>query len=446
MARERQVLRGADHLNLSETILIVVLLLSTSGTVSGADASTPSRPGTDVAAPELNELITALRSQTERLHSLAVDYTIDKKALVDPRIVKRYTGMAFLPQEEKTFAFSGSKRLYNYYEVDKGQPLAPEVEPDYVLLLGKEEVRPRTEVPPPSAKGNPGAVRQGGEAIYDGSRLYQRNTNNLIITDFSRLPNLQDDLVLFNQEYLNMTGRALPDLSLKHQGRGTWCLHEALARGELKVRPSLVEENGHLCVVVEVPGDVAYWLDPELGFAVRRWEKFDPASKMTTWAVSHRQFAEVEPGLWLPRLTWRDLYGSARIPEPYRGKPLVRQIFTVQRHFANNLPDAFFIPLVEPGCHVHDFTRVPYKEKDTKGVLFKMPAYPETFDAVIGDVLARPKSTASWVHSLWPVGLAGLSIMAAFGLLLTMRFQLSRCHKIAVAADRSLCPRPGGPT
>jgi hypothetical protein len=428
---------------------VAAVLLLAGPTASGADAPPgPQPPGAKAAAPAVQELVEALRRQAERLQSLAVDYTIEKEMLVEPAAIKRYMGYSFLPRESKTFVFQGEKkRYYNYFELEKGEPLAPDVETDLDVVLGNRRPRPEGEapsMPDPKAKRRP--FTPAGEILYDGTRLYHRNGFDLIVTNFPLMSDLKDDLALFNQEYLNMTGRALPDLSLKQNSRRSERWYEALAAGDLKLRPFLEEENGCPCVVLERAGQEIIWLDPNLGFATRRWEKFEASSGARVWCVLPQEWTEPEPGLWLPTIIWKELYGLSRVPEPYRGKAMVRQIFTVRSLLVNKVPDVYFTPFAEPGCEVHDWTQLPKKDGKHQVLQFAVPGDLATLDASIDEVRARPNKVVSWGPSLWSVGVPGLGIVAGICLFLAACLQLPRRTRAAVPGSGTLCPRSGGAT
>src|SRR5262249_12566973 len=254
------------------------------------------------------------------------------------------------------------------------------------------------------------------EAIYDGNRVLQRTEGCVVIIDLARSPRVQNDYQFFNQEYLRLTGRVLPDLSAKKVDRADELLRVALASGGFKVRREFEEENGRPCVVVERPGEDILWLDPELGFAVRRWEELEPRSGKLLRRISHREYTEAAPGLWLPTLSWQELCAPPLAPEPYAGKPLLRQVYRVKWLCGNAVPHSLFVVSVEPGVEVHDWTKLPPKDGVDQPLRFLMPADPEALDEAVGDALARGRAATPPRFTLASLGLSGVGLLAVVGL------------------------------
>jgi hypothetical protein len=131
-------------------------------------------------------------------------------------------------------------------------------------------------------------------------------------------------------------------------------LHDALADPHCRVRPLQEQVDGAWCCVVERPGVDTLWLDPALGFMMRRRE----------WLHGHRVapardyelsgYRPMGPGIWLP---WQVRRVSYKAPGETAGGPpevAVDTIATVVRAEVNRVSDAEFRWAPLPGTLTRD--------------------------------------------------------------------------------------------
>jgi hypothetical protein len=98
------------------------------------------------------------------------------------------------------------------------------------------------------------------------------------------------------------------------------------------------------------------WLDVEHGLAVRKRE-WVSAQRRTRILVLMRDFQEVTPGLWLPKVCQSQTIAppdDPDYPEQVRGKPFLMCRIKLTRWIINQMPDDLFDVLVKPGDEVID--------------------------------------------------------------------------------------------
>jgi hypothetical protein len=155
------------------------------------------------------------------------------------------------------------------------------------------------------------------------------------------------------------------------------------------VQPATEWVEGVRCVVVKNPDREKIWLDPKLGYALRKRDILDPESKRLRWRWLSRGFVEVETGVWLPKECWQEVCGPSAAPAPYAGKPLLRYVYTVTKLNINNVPDSLFEMRIEPGLTVLDATILPPKDGQNQVISYIMPADQKQLDHTIQDALSR---------------------------------------------------------
>jgi hypothetical protein len=156
--------------------------------------------------------------------------------------------------------------------------------------------------------------------------------------------------------------------------------------------------DDHSCVVVENPGKDTLWIDPQLGFAVRK--RVYGHSPTSTFSTSHyylSEFEEVASGVWLPRRSVRESF--LRGPTVGReSEPAFRETIEVSKISANDVPDDLFVLSFPPGAWVSDF-----RDTVARGTYQVPKEGVDPLDASIKDAIAdqfgtRPqKSRRIWV-------------------------------------------------
>jgi hypothetical protein len=113
--------------------------------------------------------------------------------------------------------------------------------------------------------------------------------------------------------------------------------------------------------------NVKGWLDLQRGFALRKWEESGSWGGLTR--IVNSEFAQVEPGLWLPRQIEIQSLASREgvaYPEQYRGKLTLSTRIRVTRCNVNRVADDVFASPTKRGDWVVDFrqrsTAVPVRQ------------------------------------------------------------------------------------
>ncbi|HUY91553.1 MAG TPA: hypothetical protein VMV10_22625 [Pirellulales bacterium] len=124
------------------------------------------------------------------------------------------------------------------------------------------------------------------------------------------------------------------------------------------------EIDGAACVVVEAERFLKLWLDPNLGYAIRRQDVWVEGERRTE--ARHEDFVEVADGLYFPKTIVRDSLGGPNFSARYRGKPVIRSeitLVTLEVNRGSHEADFEFNP--EPGAKVTD-ARIPTVDAEGK--------------------------------------------------------------------------------
>jgi hypothetical protein len=128
-----------------------------------------------------------------------------------------------------------------------------------------------------------------------------------------------------------------------------------------KVLPQQEVVDGAWCHVIEQPGIHKLWVDPQLGFALRKKEMYQvamrgreivPGKKLHLADYSYSKHVEVEPGLWLPKRCERTTYARGSDPEAFWNQQDTLTTITVHELVVNQVTDEDFDLELPPGTWV----------------------------------------------------------------------------------------------
>ncbi len=211
-------------------------------------------------------------------------------------------------------------------------------------------------------------------------------------------------------------------------------LHLVVDDKDCRVSPDQGSVDGHPCRVIELAaGDAIVdriWVDPALGFAVRRREKYEPGSGQPRVRYELSDHREVGLGIWLPWRIRRTSFEPGKAGDP----PTAREVTALVEHSAVNhvAPSAFkFVP--PPGTLTQD--------RDT-GELSQTPGGLEFLDETIGTLKAII-TIASPFQPQFAIGHARPRMIAMLESPLVMPLALTACLAIIPFRSRLLGPRPG---
>jgi hypothetical protein len=201
--------------------------------------------------------------------------------------------------------------------------------------------------------------------VYDGKLLYEKSpfsTSELGITHrvyFKSNPQEKKEH-LFETNLLDVMlyGFDINGLDQDTQQRKRYRLPDLFSVDQCSVTTDTKGIEGTKSVVLEAPGNLKIWLDPDLAYAVRRREVTLDGRMILRYECS--DFEKVVSNVWMPRTVVATNYGDQRVPEPWRGKPMTEKRWDVSVLEANS-PDheAFFHLTPEPGSKVFDQTLKP---------------------------------------------------------------------------------------
>lgn len=311
----------------------------------------------------LEEIERVTGERNSRLESLFVRYRMRSMLLGSAEDAKRYLNLYALVDELKTFAFSHKKRYAALKRpTDHYEELAPSVaaepsgdgpqkEPPQPVkevhrihdLVSKAFQKTGTQVPQPQL----GVIPVEREVVnrYDGELLstwYDVDKPRLHLMGAAYTSAQDDDRATFNQLYMWAVFHSIRDAFNERSDRGEHRLPEALSRFAVQLRPALEVVDGAPCAVLELGRQIVLWCDPQLGYAVRRWESLAEDAQHVTDRYELGEHSEIAPALWLPRRLIWTRWAPSSAPEAVRAQPLVQYVFDVQELHANDVPDALF--------------------------------------------------------------------------------------------------------
>jgi hypothetical protein len=308
------------------------------------------------------------------------------------------------------FAYKGDRRYYRCVQPGSVERFAVGVEPDWDSFPHGRELKQNLDRHLATARAkDPEAIEKALQAeerraflppettaVFDGKRLKCRMAADRY--ELWNRASLPEDNGWIKQPYQRAIFRTLPNALNPEVSRADQRLPDALSAGFVVER---VEATGAgPCVVLSRPAE-RVWLDPALGYAVRKREFYDPPTGLVRERYTNDDFRDAGGGVWLPwRCHW-ELCGWSRAPEAYRGRPLVRYTFAVSKLELNAVPDALFEERIPAGIQVMDTTILPPKDGQFRAVLYVMPADLGDLEGTIEHALRREVAAharARWVR------------------------------------------------
>ena len=133
--------------------------------------------------------------------------------------------------------------------------------------------------------------------------------------------------------------------------------------------------DGVACLLLDKSDAARFWLDPKLGCAIRRVDRYIPGKQRARGSlkrsVTMADYREVRPGLWLPWAITEELYYSfERGPAELVGRPAVRRTLSVESIEFDTLTDEFFQVPIPANVLVHDNIRNVQYRNQKEGVPF----------------------------------------------------------------------------
>jgi hypothetical protein len=399
--------------------------------VAGLGRAAPGAAGEP--APTLGEIAAAINRNWDRVESLAVVIRHKPEALAGTREIKRYLMVSLMVEDAETFAFKGPKRYFLHTGPKTAKVIEPDVDPDYNVIPGGREIKRRLDeeaatlgLNGPWSRPAVATINPRMEVAFNGKNYLRKSNGTATVMDQK---NVKDDSGLFQQTYLMNIGRPRPDPVNRAVDRKKDRFPDAFDPGGYQVRPDPEEVDGAACVVVTHPGETL-WFDPTLGYGLRRRETYHPGTTLLQSRWVNKDWQEVYPGVWLPKVCWKELCGPPLAPEPYRGKPMIRHVYTAQEVSINSVPDALFDLAIEPGMMVADATRLPRESGENQFVLYTMPANGAELDTVVQESLERAADGRAQMtmqsHWWWFISVQVVAVLVVVALLVGRALRRSK--------------------
>jgi hypothetical protein len=122
-----------------------------------------------------------------------------------------------------------------------------------------------------------------------------------------------------------------------------------------RVLPSPEAVDGVPCYLLESPSYCRFWIDPAVGYAWRREERYGGPrypERLDSMRVAG-DFTEVAPGLWLPYSYMHQLFTTDDASK--KSIPYLQLSLKVRRIAVNQVTDDDFKVTIPAGVHVADF-------------------------------------------------------------------------------------------
>ncbi|MBX3414271.1 MAG: hypothetical protein KF708_16410 [Pirellulales bacterium] len=270
---------------------------------------------------------------------------------------------------------------------------------------------------------------------FDGERFTRRESTRLTTGGVTRTAvrisdASENDPNYFNNEPLDFVLLAfdLPSAPVAHEDRRAYRLRTLLEKYEFRSEGQ-AECDGHSCVLLS-SDRVRLWLDPKLGFAVRKREGYSKGKKVfEVRASGHRQ---VVPGVWVPMRVVTITFGSSFDPPEFWEQPLYEREYKITE-FRHNIPlaEAMFRIEPEPGEWVNDKTRAltdsAGRPLEGRTVGYVQPADQAQLDEVIARASrARPGAARIAKSPLNFLLVANAIAVLLLGIVLVARWWLRR--------------------
>ena len=311
-----------------------------------------------------------------------------------------------------------SKRM-SYQEILEHLPNAPVEEQESICLFDGAVVR----------------TNNSGQTLADHDHVQRRCFN------IQRPDQLRQRAAFLNPNYLDLMFYGITGIHIAKDRnyREQFRLPDLLAKGNWRVVAENELLDGAECLVIESSETNKLWLDPKIGYAVRRWTKELPY-KADYHYQNHRHVVGV---FYAPQSITSVNFGIKPLPDEYLGKVVVRHQLNLSRIEVNQPISTEEFQLIPPeGAWVFDTTGDSPKGADSpnaigmvddaeQSVNYIQPANPADVPKAINESKARqgisnPAANSSPIspgtrNVMWWIIGANLVLFAIIGLFYARR-------------------------
>lgn len=380
--------------------------------------------------PNVEDITKATRQRNDNLDSIYVRYRIKGVLLGSPGDAKKYLNLVALVDEEKVYAFEGAKRYAALHrDVSEYADIAPEA--------NTSEPVDDSGVPKPlqdfveATDGSVGKIDQLSVSVepenhrrFNGSLLSSHSVGAEQIELMGKhfTSQQKQDLSQFNQEYMWLNFHSVPDAFNSTVHRGEHRLPDAFLHFDVRLRENWERIDGEECIVIELGNAFILWCDPDLNFAVRRWDTLDGNDGHVSYRYNLSDFSEESPGIWFPKTASRIRWASSTAPADVKAAPLMKYEYTVKEIRVNDVDETLFetdLESIPAGTRVIDnVNTVEDIFGNPLAANYTMPADASKLDQVIAAAKSDLANSLSANYGLGPAFSYRSSIRIVFAICL----------------------------
>jgi hypothetical protein len=290
----------------------------------------------------LQSIEDSLKAQYDSLESIHVQYRYSVRLVGSADDANRFLRIKVLQDDTHEYALKGNKR---YFSVMRSNSLADST-------VARPAVN-SSDSPAPKDTVN---LLANSISAFDGTVLRRRHAGGDSASIGHLAPD-KSDARFFGTYYLQLVSRIPPDIANPSLNNSEFRLLDAIRAGRCTVRsePELVD--GHQCVVVDWAGELrkVLWLDPSIGYAIRKRELYYANTDLLMWRTMIVDFFAARDGMSWPRKATSEYFAGPDAPARLHNVALVAYDYDVSRLALNNVPDELFELKIPPGIPVVDF-------------------------------------------------------------------------------------------
>jgi hypothetical protein len=289
------------------------------------------------ATLSLQDIRKAAMDRAASIHNVRVEYDCSWKKLLDVPSLTSMHGV--LTPYHVVFAFDGERRYM--------------------------DLKPTGSFP----KGSPRWLHK--VKIFDGQFTYSMDKDFLAMVGVAKgKERTCEDSEIYCHNVLQIPYRDQDRVNLDDSFFYPHCIQEIRRHPPYRVLPAQELVDGHWCHVLEYPRLDKIWVDPKLGCAIRKRERYTEAKGNPFLFQSNHssQFIESAPGIQVPAKFTCAYFAGPGDPPEFLGRQYLELTITVKNIAVNQVTDADFYLPVQPGTIVVD-EKGSYRIQGNKTIL-----------------------------------------------------------------------------
>lgn len=213
--------------------------------------------------------------------------------------------------------------------------------------------------------------RQHKVVLFDGQRSYAIDKDTLaMVSVIEGKERTCEDLEIYCHNVLLIPYRDQDRIEENRSIFYPYCLQKIRGRYLFHVLPKQDLVDDHWCHVLECPGYEKLWVDPSIGCAIRKRERYTKTKGKPLLFQRHHSFRFIEgaSGILVPTKFTGTYFAGPDDPPEFLGRPYLELILSVSRVSVNKVTDADFNVPLKPGTIVVG-KQGSYRIKGDKAIL-----------------------------------------------------------------------------